>query len=30
MMLAGRICVRQNSGGLFRMHTYRKITGSAP
>ena len=30
MMLAGRICVRQNSGGLFRMHAYRKITGPAP
>ena len=30
MMLAGRICVRQNSGGSFRMHTCRKITGSAP
>ena len=29
-MPVGRICVRQNSGGSFRMHTYRKITGPAP
>ena len=30
MMPVGRICVRQNNGGPFRMHACRKITGPAP
>ena len=30
MMPAGRICVRQNSGGPFLMYTCRKITEPVP